>query len=118
MASPMSEVLGVTIFAGILWFGGSLVLSNEIAMNGALFLTYMGLFYNIISPAKSISTAFSNMQKGAAAIERIEQVLHAPVSIDDNPNGKKITHWCRHQRLLSSFVAWTDQHRYTRTDFV
>ncbi|MEN9964084.1 MAG: hypothetical protein RL582_1179 [Bacteroidota bacterium] len=93
LASPMSEVLGVTIFAGILWFGGSLVLSNEIAMNGALFLTYMGLFYNIISPAKSISTAFSNMQKGAAAIERIEQVLHAPVSIDDNPDGKKITHF-------------------------
>ena len=90
LASPMSEFLGVTIFAGILWFGGSLVLSNEIAMNGALFLTYMGLFYNIISPAKSISTAFSNMQKGAAAIERIEQVLHAPVSIDDNPNGIKI----------------------------
>ena len=91
LASPTSEVLGVTIFAGILWFGGSLVLSNEISMNGALFLTYMGLFYNIIAPAKSISTAFSNMQKGAAAIERIEQVLHAPVTIDDNPNGKKIT---------------------------
>jgi subfamily B ATP-binding cassette protein MsbA len=90
LASPMSEFLGVTIFAGILWFGGSLVLSNEIAMNGALFLTYMGLFYNIIAPAKSISTAFSNMQKGAAAIERIEQVLHAPVTIDDNPNGIKI----------------------------
>jgi subfamily B ATP-binding cassette protein MsbA len=62
-------------------------------MNGALFLTYMGLFYNIISPAKSISTAFSNMQKGAAALERIEQLLHAPVSIDDNPRGKKITHF-------------------------
>ena len=59
-------------------------------MNGALFLTYMGLFYNIIDPAKSISTAFSNMQKGAAAIERIEQVLKAPVTVDENPNGKKI----------------------------
>jgi len=90
MASPMSELMGVTIFAGILWFGGRLVLSHEIAMNGAMFLTYMGLFYNIIDPAKSISSAFSNMQKGAAAIERIEQVLNAPVTVDENPNGKKI----------------------------
>ncbi len=88
LASPMSELMGVTVFAAILYFGGRLVLSHEIAMNGALFLTYMGLFYNIISPAKSISTAFSNMQKGAAAIERIEQVLKAPVTVDDNPNGK------------------------------
>ncbi|MEO6539062.1 MAG: ABC transporter ATP-binding protein [Ferruginibacter sp.] len=90
LASPMSELMGVTIFAGILWFGGRLVLSQEIALNGALFLTYMGLFYNIIDPAKSISTAFSNMQRGAAAIGRIEEVLHAPVTVDDNLNGQKI----------------------------
>ena len=69
LASPTSEMMGVAIFAGILWFGGRLVLSNELGLTGALFLTYMGLFYNIIDPAKSISTAFSNMQKGSSAIE-------------------------------------------------
>ncbi|MBK8710937.1 MAG: ABC transporter ATP-binding protein [Niastella sp.] len=90
LASPMSEMMGVTIFACILWFGGQLVLNNSIGMNGALFLTYMGLFYNIIDPAKSISTAFSNMQKGSAAIDRINELLNAPITVDDNPNGKKI----------------------------
>ncbi len=90
LASPMSEMMGVAIFAGILWFGGSLVLSKGIALDGATFLAYMGLFYNIIDPAKSISTAFNNMQKGAAAIGRIEEVLNAPVTVDDNPDGKKI----------------------------
>ncbi len=90
LASPMSELMGVAIFSGILWFGRRLVLSQEIALNGALFLTYMGLFYNIIDPAKSISTAFNNMQKGSAAIGRIEEVLNAPVTVDDNPNGKQI----------------------------
>ncbi|MBK7432568.1 MAG: ABC transporter ATP-binding protein [Chitinophagaceae bacterium] len=90
LASPMSEMMGVAIFAGILWFGGRLVLSGELGLNGALFLTYMGLFYNIIDPAKSISTAFSNMRKGAAAIGRIEEVMSAPVMVDDNPNGKKL----------------------------
>jgi len=89
MASPMSEMMGVAIFAGILWFGGRLVLNNELGLTGALFLTYMGLFYNIIDPAKSISTAFSNMQKGSSAIDRIEEVLKAPVTVDDNPNGRK-----------------------------
>jgi subfamily B ATP-binding cassette protein MsbA len=90
LASPMSELMGVTIFAGILWFGGRLVLDNSIGINGALFLTFMGLFYNIIDPAKSISTAFSNMQKGSAAIARIENILNAPITVDDNTNGKKI----------------------------
>lgn len=90
LASPMSEMMGVTIFACILWFGGQLVLNNSIGLNGALFLTYMGLFYNIIDPAKSISTAFSNMQKGSAAIDRINEVLNAPITVDDNPGGKKI----------------------------
>lgn len=90
MASPVSEMMGVAIFAGILWFGGRLVLSGELGLNGALFLTYMGLFYNVIDPAKSISTAFNNMQKGSAAIDRIEEVLKAPVTVDENINGKKI----------------------------
>ncbi len=90
LASPMSEMMGVAIFAAILWFGGRLVLNNELGLTGALFLTYMGLFYNIIDPAKSISTAFSNMQKGSSAIDRIDEVLNAPVTVDDNPNGKKL----------------------------
>lgn len=93
LASPMSEMMGVAIFSGILWFGGRLVLSGELGLNGALFLTYMGLFYNIIDPAKSISTAFSNMRRGAAAIGRIEEVMNAPVTVDDNPNGIKMDHF-------------------------
>jgi ATP-binding cassette, subfamily B, bacterial MsbA len=51
----------------------------------------MALFFNIIDPAKSISGAFSNLQRGTAAIERIQQVLNAPVTVNENPNGKQIT---------------------------
>lgn len=90
LASPMSEMMGVAIFALILWFGGRLVLSGELGLNGALFIAYMGVFYQVIDPAKSISTAFNNMQKGSAAIERIEEVLKAPITVDENPQGKKI----------------------------
>ena len=87
LASPMSEFLGVAIFAAILYFGGSLILKNEIALEASAFLTYLGLFYNIINPAKTLSTSFSNMQKGSAAIARIEEVLKAPVTVDENING-------------------------------
>ncbi len=91
LASPLSEFMGVLIFCGILWFGGQLVLKKEIALDPSVFLAYLALFYNIINPAKTLSTSFSNMQKGSAAITRIEEILKTPVTVDDNPNGKKIT---------------------------
>ncbi len=92
LASPMSEMLGVTMFTAVLWFGGSQILTGQMPqLNGAMFLAYMALFYNIIDPAKSISGAFSNMQKGTAAIGRIEEILNAPITVDENVNGQKIT---------------------------
>ncbi len=90
LASPVSELLGVIMFAIILWYGGSGILTSRIPLEGSLFLTYLGVFYNIIAPAKSLSTSFSNMQKGSAAIMRIEEVLKATNTVDDNPNGKQL----------------------------
>jgi ATP-binding cassette, subfamily B, bacterial MsbA len=93
LASPMSEVLGVTMFTAILWYGGQKVLGNDpnIHLDGSMFLAYMALFFNIIDPAKSISGAFSNLQRGTAAIGRIKEVLDTPITVNENPNGKQIT---------------------------
>ena len=90
LASPTSEFLGVLLFCGILYFGGRLVLAKGIALEASLFITYLGLFYNIINPIKSLSTSFSNMQKGSAAINRIEEVLNTKNTVDDNEGGKKL----------------------------
>ncbi len=90
LASPVSEFLGVVVFASILWYGGSKIISGTIPLEGSAFIGYLALFYNIINPAKSISLAFSNMQKGSAAIGRIEEVLKTPITVDDNVNGKLI----------------------------
>jgi ATP-binding cassette, subfamily B, bacterial MsbA len=90
LASPMSEFLGVVVFASILWYGGSRILTGSIPLEGSAFLGYLALFYNIINPAKTLSTSFSNMQKGTAAIDRIEEVLQTPNTVDENPGGKKI----------------------------
>ena len=90
MASPLSELLGVMIFAAILYFGGQLVLNGKFGLTGSLLITYLGVLYNMINPTKTLSTSFSNMRKGSAAIERIEEVLKTPNIIDDNENGKKL----------------------------
>jgi subfamily B ATP-binding cassette protein MsbA len=91
LASPLSEFLGVAIMAGILWFGGNLVLAGHSgSLNAEGFILYIILFTQVISPAKSLSTSFYNMQKGSAAIARIEEILQAPVTVDENINGKKL----------------------------
>ncbi len=90
LASPLSEFMGVTLFCAVLWYGGKLVLGNKIPLEASTFIGYLGLFYNIINPAKTLSTSFSNMQKGSAAIIRIEEVLKTPITVDDNVNGKQL----------------------------
>jgi ATP-binding cassette, subfamily B, bacterial MsbA len=108
LASPLSEVMGVMIFCGILWFGGQLVLKKEIALDPSVFLTYLALFYNIINPVKALSTSFSNMQKGSAAIARIEEVLNTKVTVDDNPTGKMITEFNSKIEFRNAAFAYTD----------
>jgi ATP-binding cassette, subfamily B, bacterial MsbA len=90
LASPTSEVLGVMIFTGLLWYGGSQVLgeNNNTGMTGAMFLAFMATFYNIIDPAKGIAASFANLQRGNAAIGRINEILDAPITVDDNINGE------------------------------
>lgn len=92
LASPLSEFLGVLVLCGILYFGGQLVLGNDAGtLTGTGFIWYVGIFTQIISPAKSLSTSFYNMQKGTAAIARIEEVLKAPVTVEEVSNPKSIT---------------------------
>lgn len=108
LASPLSEFMGVLIFCGVLWFGGRLVLSDQIGLEASVFLAYLALFYNIINPAKTLSTSFSNMRKGASAIDRIEEILRTPITVDDNVNGKKITSFNDHIEFRNVRFAYDD----------
>lgn len=83
MASPLSEVLGVVVLACVLWFGGQLVLGHSAGLQADSFITYIVFFTQIINPAKALSTAFYNAQRGGAAIKRIEEVLAAPVTVEE-----------------------------------
>lgn len=89
LASPMSEFLGVMIFCCILLIGGQFVFVGKLLQPEA-FITYLTLFYQIIQPSKSLSQAFYNMRRGAAAIERIESVLTAPLAVKEAENPRHL----------------------------
>lgn len=108
MASPMSEFLGVMVFVGILWFGGRLILSNNIDLGAPAFFAYLAMFYNLINPVKTLSTSFSNLNKGAAAITRIEEVLNTPITVDENPNGKQLEHFEQQIEFRNVRFAYND----------
>jgi subfamily B ATP-binding cassette protein MsbA len=87
MASPLSEVLGVLVLSAVLWFGGRLVLGGDAGgLSSEGFITYILFFTQIINPSKSLSTAYYNTKRGSAAIERIEEVINAPVVVEEATN--------------------------------
>jgi subfamily B ATP-binding cassette protein MsbA len=85
LASPLSESLGVIILCCVLWFGGKLVLSGEI-LSGSSFIGYVALFSQIINPAKALSQAVYNVNRGVATLDRLNEILEAPIVVDEHKN--------------------------------
>ncbi|WP_456314945.1 ABC transporter ATP-binding protein [Pseudomonas shirazensis] len=81
LASPASEFMGITVIAILLWYGGQMVLIDK-TLEGAAFIAYMGLAYNILTPAKAISKASYGVKRGNAAAERVLEILeqHNPIT--------------------------------------
>ena len=85
LASPTSEFLGITVIAILLWYGGKMVLIDG-TLDGSSFIAYMGLAYNILTPAKAISKASYSVKKGNAAAERVLEILETESTIKDAPD--------------------------------
>jgi len=91
LASPLTEVLGILILTVILYYGGMLVFQTHgKGFSGGDLFTYLAVFGMLINPAKTLSTSIFNIQRGAAAMERVEDLLRAPVAIHDDPRGRKL----------------------------
>lgn len=90
LANPFSEVVGVSMVASLLLFGGSLVLTDSGSMEASTFLAYIALFSQVVRPAKEIAQAFSSSQRGIAAGERILSILEQASGIEDAPNAKTL----------------------------
>ncbi len=90
LASPLSETMGVAVVAIILWYGGRLVLRGESALAPELFITYIALFTQIINPVKNLTSAVNQVQKGSAALVRMEEIMSAESSVVERPDALPI----------------------------
>jgi len=90
LASPISEFLGVSVVAIILIVGGSLTLDGQSDLSPESFITFIALFSQILNPAKALSTAFSNVQRGLASADRIFSILDTQPEIVDAKDAKTL----------------------------
>lgn len=89
LAPPMSEFMGVSVVAGILLYGGSMVLSDNFELSASTFVTYIIIFSQVLRPAKEISNAISGIQRGVASGERIMRLIDMPLEVQDAPNAQQ-----------------------------
>ena len=81
LAHPLSEFLGTTLIAVILWFGGTLILQHNATIDASTFIYYLVIFYSIINPAKDLSKASYGIRRGVASLERIDTILNTQSNI-------------------------------------
>ena len=86
LAHPMSEFLGTILIVTVLWFGGTLILSNQAPIDAPSFIFYLVILYSIINPLKEFSKASYNIPKGLASMERIDKILQAESNIKEVKN--------------------------------
>ncbi len=90
LASPLSEFLGVAVVAGLLYYGGNMVLNRQSELTPAEFITYIILFSQVLVPAKAMSASFSNIQRGLVSGDRVLQVIDTKPQIVNKPNAKAL----------------------------
>ena len=89
-AHPMSEFLGTILIVAVLWFGGTLILSNNSSINASTFIFYMVILYSVINPLKDFSKASYSIPRGLASMERIDKILSADNTIKEIEHPKTI----------------------------
>jgi subfamily B ATP-binding cassette protein MsbA len=88
LAPPISELFGVLIIVTVVLYGGMLVINGD--MKSSVFITYLALYSQILQPAKNISTAVTALQKGIVSVDRVYELLDAPVAIRNSPSADKL----------------------------
>jgi subfamily B ATP-binding cassette protein MsbA len=108
LASPISQFLGVFVVAGILVYGGGLVLSGNSDLGASDFITYIIIFTQVLNPAKEISRAVSSIQRGIASAERIFSVVDTPTEIQSPKNPEVLSEFKEAVELKNVSFAYQD----------
>src|SRR5690606_14014149 len=114
LSAPVSEFLGIFVISILLVYGGMLVLVEQ-SLSGGAFMAYMGLAYQILTPAKAITKAHHALQGGNAAYERIAFILDAQNPLKDKANAKVITGF--HKEIKFENVSFKYKDDYVLRDF-
>src|SRR5690606_9140845 len=114
LASPTSEFLGILVISILLWYGGQLVLVDG-SLDGSSFIAYMGLAYNILTPAKAISRGLYNIKQGSAAAERIQEIIDTPNPLKDKPNALIKTDF--NSEIIFENISFKYEDEYVLKDF-
>lgn len=107
LSSPLTEFLGIAVIVVLLMFGGSLVFEGT--FEASTFVVFISMFYNIIDPAKSFSSAYYAIQKGSAAIERINEILEAPIDIKDLPHAQPVQAFTKEIRFRNVHFQYNQE---------
>lgn len=107
LASPVSETLGISISAIILWIGGKMVYNNEI--DASVFIGYFAIFSQLIPPFKQFSSAFYSVQKGIASANRIEEILVTDEEIHEKEDAKNIINLEKEISIQNIGFSYTDR---------
>ncbi|MBK6372268.1 MAG: ABC transporter ATP-binding protein [Saprospiraceae bacterium] len=109
LASPLSEVMGVTVIAIIIVYGGHLVLSKEGGLTASMFLGYLGLYFSILNPAKNIGQAIANLQRGLVSGQRVWDILDEKDEITDSPNALTTLNFSKNIALKNVSFAYQNE---------
>ena len=85
-AHPVSELLGSIMIMIVLWFGGTLILSEKAPIDASTFIYYMTILYSVLAPLKEFSKASYNIPKGMASMERVDKIMNAVNDITEPEN--------------------------------
>jgi len=107
--SPISETISVSVFATILWIGGKMVLANDESLTASVFIGYLAVFSQLLSPAKAFSTAYNSMNKGLASIERVEEIINSEEIITEKPAAVSITNFKDSIEFKNVYFKYKDE---------
>ncbi|MCH8556140.1 MAG: ABC transporter ATP-binding protein/permease, partial [Schleiferiaceae bacterium] len=115
LASPMTEFLGVTSVAVLLYFGGNLVFNGD--LEASVFLVYIILFSQLIPPFKTFSKATYNAQRGIASLRRVEEITNTEVAIRDAIYAKPLPNFTKAIAFENISFKYTDQYVLRNINF-
>jgi subfamily B ATP-binding cassette protein MsbA len=90
MASPLSEFLGISVAACVLFYGGWLQLKGQLGMDMPAFVVYIGFYWRVLEPAKAMSNAYASIQRGLVSGKRLFAILDVENPIKDKADGIEI----------------------------